>query len=148
MSYVGQPLKRFEDVRLLVGQSCYVGDIQLPDMLHAVVVRSPHPHARIKSIDVSAARALPGVVTVLTGEDTTGVVKDVPTRSMSEGWVVENMKPVEQPVLAWGKVCYVGQPVAIVVARDPYLARDAAEASHGRLRPPDAHPEPLGSHER
>ncbi|MGH8064764.1 MAG: xanthine dehydrogenase family protein molybdopterin-binding subunit [Candidatus Entotheonellia bacterium] len=127
MSYTGQPLKRFEDPRLVTGRGAFVDDIHLPDMLYAAVLRSPHAHARIRAIDVSAARHLPGVATVLTGEDTEGVLKDVPTRAMAGDWLVDEMKPVEQPVLAKRKVCYVGQPVAIVVAQDRYLARDALE---------------------
>jgi aerobic carbon-monoxide dehydrogenase large subunit len=127
MRYSGQPLKRFEDPRLLTGKGSFVDDIQLPDMLHAAVLRSPHAHARLRAIDVSAARSCPGVVAVLTGADIAGVLEDVPTRAMVGGWEVDEMKPVEQPVLARGKVCYVGQPVAIVVAQDRYLARDAVE---------------------
>ena len=61
VSYVGQPLKRFEDPRLITGQGSFVDDMKLPGMLHACVLRSPHAHARIRSIDVSAARDLPGV---------------------------------------------------------------------------------------
>jgi carbon-monoxide dehydrogenase large subunit len=125
MSYAGQPLKRFEDPKLVAGRGSYVDDVQLPGMLYAAVLRSPHAHARIRSIDASAARHLPGVVTVLTGADTAGVLNDVPTRAMTGDLSVAEMKLVEQPVLAQGKVCYVGQPVAIVVARDRYQARDA-----------------------
>jgi aerobic carbon-monoxide dehydrogenase large subunit len=127
MSYAGQPLKRFEDPKLVTGRGSYVDDVQLPGMLYAAVLRSPHAHARIRSIDASAARHQPGVVTVLTGADTGGVLNDVPTRAMAGDLSVDEMKLVEQPVLARGKVCYVGQPVAIVVARDRYQARDALE---------------------
>ena len=127
MSYAGQPLKRFEDPKLVTGRGSYVDDVQLPGMLHAAVLRSPHAHARIRSIDASAARNLPGVVTVLTGEDTAGVLNDVPTRALAGDWPVDELRLVEQPVLARGKVCYVGQPVAILVARDRYQARDALE---------------------
>jgi aerobic carbon-monoxide dehydrogenase large subunit len=127
MSYAGQPLKRFEDPKLVTGRGSYVDDVQLPGMLYAAVLRSPHAHARIRSIDASAARHQPGVVTVLTGADTTGVLNDVPTRAMARDLSVDEMKLVEQPVLARGKVCYVGQPVAIVEARDRYQARDALE---------------------
>jgi aerobic carbon-monoxide dehydrogenase large subunit len=127
MSYAGQPLKRFEDPKLVTGRGSYVDDVQLPGMLYAAVLRSPHAHARIRSIDASAARHQPGVVTVLTGADTAGVLNDVPTRGMVGDWSVDEMKPVEQPVLARGKVCYVGQPVAILVAQDRYQARDALE---------------------
>jgi CO/xanthine dehydrogenase Mo-binding subunit len=110
MSYAGQPLKRFEDPKLVTGRGSYVDDVQLPGMLHAAVLRSPHAHARIRSIDASAARHQPGVVTVLTGADTAGVLNDVPTRAMAADLPVDDMKLVEQPVLARGKVCYVGQP--------------------------------------
>ena len=67
MSYTGQPLKRLEDPRLLTGNGSFVDDIQLPDMLYACVLRSPHAHARLRPIEVEAARRLPGVVAVLTG---------------------------------------------------------------------------------
>src|SRR5262245_2744116 len=125
MPYTGQPLKRFEDPRLLTGRGSFVDDIQLPDMLYAAALRSPHAHARIRSIDVSSARSLPGVVAVLTGADIAGVLGDVPTRAMVGSWELDELKPVEQPVLARGKVCYVGQPVALAVARERYVARDA-----------------------
>src|SRR5262245_50145101 len=65
MSYAGQPLKRLEDPRLLTGHGAFVDDIRLPDMLHACVLRSPHAHARLRAIDVEAARRLDGVVAVL-----------------------------------------------------------------------------------
>jgi len=125
MPYTGQPLKRVEDPHLVTGKGSFVDDVQLPDMLHAAILRSPHAHARLRAIDVAAARHMPGVVAVLTGADIAGVVGDVPTRAMVGGWEVDQMHPVEQPVLARGKVCYVGQPVAIVVAQDRYLAGDA-----------------------
>src|SRR5919109_4680436 len=127
MRYSGQPLKRFEDPRLLTGQGSFVDDIRLPDMLHAAVLRSPHAHAHLRTIDASAARSHHGVEAVLTGTDIAGVLEDVPTRAMVGGWEVDEMKPVEQPVLASTKVCYVGQPVAIAVAQDRYLARDAVQ---------------------
>src|SRR5215475_4138737 len=125
MPYTGQPLKRFEDPKLVTGQGSFVDDVQLPDMLHAAIVRSSHAHARIRAIDVTVARRMVGVVAVLTGADIAGVLGDVPTRAMSGGWEVDEMHPVEQPVLARDKVCYVGQPVAIVVAQNRYLAKDA-----------------------
>ena len=68
MSYSGQSLKRFEDPNLITGRGSFVDDFKLPDMVHAYVLRSPHAHAHIRSIDASAARNLPGVVAVLTGE--------------------------------------------------------------------------------
>ena len=125
-SYLGQPLKRFEDAKLITGNGRFINDISLPDMLHAVVVRSDHAHARIRSIDVSAARELAGVVEVLTGEDLAGALPNIPIRTMGDR-AIEVFNPPEHPVLAQGKVCYVGQPVAVVVATDPYLARDGAD---------------------
>ena len=124
MVYSGQPLKRFEDSRLLKGGGSFVDDMKLPDMLYACVVRSPHAHARILSVDISAARGRTGVVEVLTGQDIAGQVGDVPPRHTPElaGYVVP-----EHPALAKERVCYVGQPVAVVVAQDPYLARDAVD---------------------
>jgi aerobic carbon-monoxide dehydrogenase large subunit len=127
MSYAGQSLKRLEDPKLVTGHGAFVDDIQLPDMLYACVLRSPHAHARIKSIDVAPARRLPGVVAVLTGADIAGVLRDLPTRAMEGEWQVDEVKAPEQPVLARGKVCYVGQPVAVAVARDRYTARDAVD---------------------
>ena len=124
MSYVGQPLKRFEDVRLLTGKGSFVDDMQLPGMLYAMILRSPHAHARIASIDVAMARHLSGVVAVLTGEDIAGAVKDIPPRETEE---LRGMRVPEHPVLARGKVCYVGQPVAVVVAENRYLARDGVD---------------------
>src|SRR5262249_10279824 len=93
-------------------------------MLYAVVLRSPHAHAHLTSIDTAAARALPGVVTVLTAADLEGVVETIPTRRGTER---QELRPPVQPVLARGKVCYVGQPIAIVVAEELALAQDARE---------------------
>lgn len=124
MSYSGQPLKRFEDPRLLIGQGAFVDDLQLPDMLYAAVLRSPHAHAGIRSIDTLAARKLPGVAVVLTAKDIARAVKDIPPRPTPE---LEGVNVPEHPVLAREKVCYVGQPVALVVAQDRYLVRDALE---------------------
>ena len=124
MIYSGQSLRRFEDHRLLTGQSRFVDDIRLPGMLHAVVLRSPHAHAAIASLEVSAARNAPGVVSVVTAEDMPPVAAHLPTRPNADA---DELRPPQHPVLAGEKVCYVGQPVAILVAQDPYLARDATE---------------------
>jgi len=93
-------------------------------MLYAVVLRSVYAHARIHAIDASAARRLPGVVQVVTAQDLVGKVKDIPPRATPE---LEGVSVPEHPVLARDKVCYVGQPVAVVVAHDRYLARDALD---------------------
>ena len=127
MDYLGQPLKRFEDARLLTGNGLFIDDIKLPDMLFAVVVRSIHAHARIRSIDTSDAISLAGIVEVLTGQDLVGVLSNIPVREMGDR-SVDEFNPPGHPVLAQDKVCYVGQPVAVVVADDPYLARDGAES--------------------
>jgi carbon-monoxide dehydrogenase large subunit len=124
MAYIGRPLKRFEDPKLIQGQGQFVDDLPVADALHAAVLRSPHAHARLLSIDVAAARDLPGVVTVLTAEELTGVVGTIPHRYVPE---LEGVQVPEHPVLAGEKVCYVGQPVAMVVAHDPSTARDAVE---------------------
>ena len=127
MGYTGQPVRRFEDARLVSGQGSYVDDIKIPGMLHAAFLRSPHAHARIRSVDVAAAQEMPGVEVVLTGEDILGIVPDLPTRSMSGEWEVDEFNAPEHPALAVGKVSYVGQTVAVVVAQDPGQARDALE---------------------
>ena len=80
MDYLGQPLKRFEDARLLTGNGLFIDDIKLPDMLYAVVVRSIHAHARILSIDTSDAISLAGIVEVLTGQDLVGVPEAIKGR--------------------------------------------------------------------
>jgi carbon-monoxide dehydrogenase large subunit len=145
MRYSGQALKRFEDLRLLTGRGVFVDDVQLPGMLHVAVLRSPHAHARIRSIAASAARAAPGVMAVLTGADTAGVLPPVPTRAMVGGWEVAEMRAVEQPVLARDKVCYVGQPVAAVAATDRYRARDAAALIEVDYEPLPAVLDPLAA---
>ena len=122
--YLGQSLRRVEDYRLLTGQSQFVDDMTLPGMLHAVVLRSPHAHAAIMSIDVASARRTIGVVSVVTASDLEHVAAHIPTRRNADA---DELNPPEHPVLARDKVCYVGQPVAIVVAQDPYVARDALE---------------------
>src|SRR5919108_3956023 len=127
VSYVGQPVKRFEDPKLITGRGAFVDDIKLPDMLHAAVLRSPYAHARVRSVDASAARALPGVATVLTGADIAGVLPDIPTRAMTGERAVDELRPPEHPLLAKDKVCYVGQAVAVVVGHDAAVARDAVE---------------------
>ncbi|MCI0793834.1 MAG: xanthine dehydrogenase family protein molybdopterin-binding subunit [Chloroflexi bacterium] len=124
MAYTGQSVRRFEDHRLLSGRSSYVDDLVLPGMLHALVLRSPHAHARIRAIDASAASRLPGVVSVFTADDFAGVIENLPTRTNTDA---DEMRPPPHPVLAQGKVAYVGQAVAIVVAADAQSARDGIE---------------------
>src|SRR5579883_1448755 len=119
----GASVKRREDPRLVTGRSTYTDDLQLPGMLHAQFVRSPHAHARILGIDVGAARRQPGVVAVLTGRDLQGVLQPIPT-----AWLIPNadLKTPPHPPLAVDTVRYVGDAVAVVVAEDRYRASDAA----------------------
>ncbi|HVO80403.1 MAG TPA: xanthine dehydrogenase family protein molybdopterin-binding subunit [Terriglobales bacterium] len=119
--WVGKKLKRKEDPRLIQGISHYTDDLKLAGMLHCVLVRSPHAHAEIKAIRTDAARALPGVVAVFTGEDTSGV-GPVPCAMQ-----MPDLKIPRHPVLAMGRVRYLGEPVAAIVAEDIYTASDAAE---------------------
>jgi carbon-monoxide dehydrogenase large subunit len=121
-SYVGRPMKRKEDPRLIQGLAQYVDDLRLPEMLQAAFVRSPHAHARIRSIDTSKALGAPGVLAVLTGEDVREALGMVPCAAQ-----IPDMKMALRPALALGRARFVGEPVAVVVASDRYLARDAAE---------------------
>ncbi len=122
-TYTGQSIKRFEDHRLLTGQSSFVDDMTRPGMLHALIIRSPHGHARIRGIDTSAATALPGVAAVITASDIADIAQ-LPTRESSDA---DEMHPPRHPALAVEKACYAGQPVAIVLAEDIYTAQDAVD---------------------
>lgn len=121
MPFVGQRLKRREDERLLRGRGSYVADVQRPRPLHLAVVRSPHAHARIASIDVTATRASPGVVDVVTFADVPELARAIPMRLAERG----QMSRYLQRPLAHDKVRYVGEPVAAIVADDRYGAEDA-----------------------
>src|SRR5215470_588483 len=120
--YVGQAMKRKEDPRLVSGTSTYVDDVVLPGMLHMAVTRSIHAHARIKHIDVSKAQKLRGVIAVVTGEEVAAHCGPIPCAAS-----LPNMKNAQQPLLAIGKVRFVGEPVAAIVAENKYIARDAAD---------------------
>ncbi len=123
--YTGASIRRSEDPRILTGAGRYVDDIKLPGMLHAAFVRSPLAHARVLSVDVSAAQALPGVVAVLTGADLEAMTVPGPDMLMAlMGW--KGPTP-EFTLLATDKVRLVGDPVAIVVAESRYLAEDGCE---------------------
>lgn len=118
----GSSIKRREDPRLITGRGTYVDDVKLVGMLHLVLVRSPHAHARIRRIDTSRAKAVPGVVAVFTGQELKDELGSLPC-----GWVVPDTREVPHPPLALDKVRYVGDAVAAVVATDPAIASDAAE---------------------
>ena len=119
----GSAIKRREDPRLITGRGSYVDDLQIPGILYMTLVRSPHAHARLRSVDAEAARGMPGVFAVYTGADLQGKVGDLPC-----GWVLPDIKmPPHHPV-AVDKVRYVGDAVAVVLADSRDAARDAAEA--------------------
>jgi carbon-monoxide dehydrogenase large subunit len=126
---IGQPVRRYEDLRLITGQGRYTDDITLPRMTHAFVLRSPMAHARITRVDAAAARAMPGVLLVLTGDDVRADgLGDVPCTAPLTSRDGKPRHDTPRPVLAVGKVRHVGQPVALVVAETLAAARDAAEA--------------------
>jgi carbon-monoxide dehydrogenase large subunit len=128
---IGKSIKRREDPRFITGRGSYVDDIKLPGATWAAFVRSPHAHARIRSIDTSAARKHPGVVAVYTGQDMTGV------NSLPCGWdlrkeknipgVVQDLAMVPHMPLTADVARHVGDPVAVVIADSQAAAADAAE---------------------
>src|SRR5690348_4163973 len=123
--YTGASIKRSEDPRILTGAGRYVDDIKLPGMLHAAFVRSPLAHARVVSIDVSAARALPGVVAVLTGAELEEITVPGPDALMA---LIGGEGPTpEFTLLATDKVRFAGDPVALVIAESRYVAEDGCE---------------------
>ena len=125
---IGAAPRRKEDLRFLTGRGNYVADIERPGMVFGVFVRSPHAHARIKSIDTRAALAIPGVLAVLTGAD----LKADRVSGLPCGWGIKGkegqpMNEPAHPALAQDKVRYVGDALAFVVAESIGQARDAAE---------------------
>ena len=122
---IGTPVLRKEDPRLLTGEARFTDDLVIPGALHLAVLRSPFAHARIRGIDASAAKALPGVVAVYTGND----VADLWAAPMPCAWpVTPDMKNPPHFPLAKDKACYVGDGVAVVLAHSDAEARDALDA--------------------
>jgi carbon-monoxide dehydrogenase large subunit len=122
-NWVGKSLRRKEDPRLIQGRASYVDDITVSGMLWAAVVRSPEAHAKVVSIDTSAARATPGVRAVYTGDDMTDLAAPLPHAWAPAG--VEIKVPERWPLVR-GRVCHVGDAVALVIAEDRYGVVDAA----------------------
>ncbi|MFA6264700.1 MAG: xanthine dehydrogenase family protein molybdopterin-binding subunit [Pseudolabrys sp.] len=125
---IGAPVRRKEDFRFITGQGQYTDDVVRPGETRAVFVRSPHAHARIKSIDVAAARKMPGVIDVLTGAQ----LADDKVGNLICGWMIHSkdgtpMKMSAHPALASGKVNCVGDAVAVVIAETVAQGKDAAE---------------------
>src|SRR2546425_8096587 len=123
--FVGKPVRRVEDARLLRGAGEFVDDLRREGMLHAAIVRSPVAHGVIRAVNGEEARSMPGVRAVYTAVDVAkasgGSVPTVPLRLAP----LPELVPFEQPVIAWEKVRYVGEPLAIVVAQSAALAHDA-----------------------
>ncbi len=126
--YVGQRIKRNEDPRLLTGQALFVDDVDLSGMLHAAFLRSDYAHARIRSIDVSAARSRPGVAAVYTAEDMGGFWRPgpllVPAPHSIEGVVFHARTQIP---MVKDKARHIGDPLAVVIAESRYIAEDALE---------------------
>ena len=135
--FVGAEVRRKEDPRLITGSSTYVDDVPIAGMAYVALLRSPYPHARIRSIDTAAARAMPGVIAVVTGDDLAQQVGPL-SESASEGISGETAEYEEREEeaeespeiwpIARGRVRFVGEGVAAVVAESRYQAQDAAEA--------------------
>ena len=125
---IGASVRRKEDQRFITGNGHYTDDINRPGQTHAYFVRSPHAHAKIKTIDTKAAAAMPGVLAVLTGAE---LAADK-IGNLICGWMIHSkdgspMKMAPHPALAHGKACHVGDPVAVVIAETLAQAKDAAE---------------------
>src|SRR5215475_7602910 len=125
---IGAAVRRKEDFRFITGKGQYTDDINRPGQTHVHFLRSPHAHARIKKIDTHAAKAMPGVLAVLTGAE---LAADK-IGNLICGWMIHSkdgspMKMAPHPAIAHGKACYVGDPVAVVVAETSAQAKDAAE---------------------
>ena len=119
---LGRPLPRLEDPPLLKGQGAFVADLSFPRQLHMRVVRSPYAHGELRAVETAAALAAPGVVAVWTAAD----IAELPPIDFRDP-AAEALRPYRQPLLAQERLRYVGEPVAVVFATDPYLAEDAAE---------------------
>jgi carbon-monoxide dehydrogenase large subunit len=131
-SFVGRSIPRREDRRLLTGRGQFIADLELPDMLHAVFVRSPVAHARIKAVDLSRAASSPGVVYALSGIELARLLPPVPDTQLAlpSKWttlVHHKFINPQQPLLAHDKVRHVGEALAVIVAESRYAAEDAAQ---------------------
>ncbi len=138
--FIGRPMLRREDRRLLLGQGQYVGDLVLPRMLHAAFVRSPMAHARIRSVDLARAAAVPGVAYVLSGIELAQLLPPVPDHQVSlpSKWrttVEHHILNPQQGLLAADKVRHVGEAFAVVVAESRYAAEDAAALVEAEFEP-------------
>lgn len=121
--YIGSPIERIEDLRFLRGRGQFVGDLKRERMLHAAILRSPVAHGRVAAIDTAAALAIPGVRAVITAKEI-GAVPRIPLRLLP----LPGTERFLQPVIAAGRVRYVGEPIAVVLADSAALAEDGVGA--------------------
>ncbi|OLC00489.1 MAG: hypothetical protein AUH30_02490 [Candidatus Rokubacteria bacterium 13_1_40CM_68_15] len=131
--YIGERIRRREDPRFLTGRTRYVDDIRLPGTVHAAFVRSPHAHAVITALHTERASAVPGVAGILTSPEAVSATRPIRCDSTFPEW-----KGTEFPVLAWPRVRFVGEAVAVVAAADRYEAEDAAELIEVEYAPLEA----------
>src|SRR5262245_27598403 len=124
--YIGAPIPRREDARLLTGRGTFVDDLEMPGVVHAAMVRSPHAHARIVRIDTEAARALPGVLAVVTAAEIADIQKPWPARIPSPV-PGTTLRHGERHTLPIDKVRHAGEVIAAAVADSRALAEDAAD---------------------
>jgi carbon-monoxide dehydrogenase large subunit len=122
-AYIGRPMERVEDLRMVRGRGTYVADVNRPGQLYAVILRSSVAHGKIRALDATKALELPGVRHVLTADDLGAVVPRIPLRLQP----LPELEPFHQPMLADKKVRYVGEPVAVVIADSAAIAEDALE---------------------
>ncbi len=118
---IGLPLKTKEAYRHIRGNGKYVDDVRLPNMAFAAILRSPYAHATINSIDYSEARKLPGVIDILTTEDVVTMSDPLPQMT------VPPASSIKDYPIAVGKACYLGEPIAVVIATSKYIAEDSLE---------------------
>jgi carbon-monoxide dehydrogenase large subunit len=119
-AYIGQSLRRREDFKFITGKGRYTDDLKVPGTLHLAILRSPHAHAVINRVDLSAAKATPGVRLVLSGADLAGKIG-----AIVPNWIIPGTKVPDRPVVAIDRVRFVGECVALVVAESQAMAHDA-----------------------
>ena len=129
--FIGAPIERLEDLRLLRGRGIFIDDLQREGMLHAVMVRSNVAHGILREVDATEALRMPGVVAVITAKDIGTPLPTIPLRILS----MPELEPYEQPVIADTKVRYVGEPVAVVIAESSEIAEDALDHVHVEIDP-------------
>ena len=120
IKYIGQPLQRREDFKFVTGKGRYTDDIKAPGMLHMAVLRSPHAHAVIKQVDLSAAQTAPGIRLALSGADLAGKIG-----AIVPNWIMPGTKVPDRPVVAIDRVRFVGECVALVIAETQAMGHDA-----------------------